>query len=144
MPHLQPNDRSQFCWIAAGVIVIVASFLLPVEGVKGTECISKTLTDHPCPGCGVTRSITAISHGDVRKAWGFNPLGFVIYAALMILTLSLVPSVRRRVLSPLLMAYQAPRKWVWLTVVTIIILFGISRALYGTWWLPGFVPPKPA
>lgn len=85
--------------------------------------------------------MTALSHGHPRLAWGFNPLGFLIYAAVVVLTASLIPAVRRRILMPLLRLYERPSRVVWVVAVGMLVLFWISRILYGTWWDPSFVIP---
>ncbi len=36
------------------------------------------LTGYYCPGCGMTRLVYALTHGDVGTAFGLNPLLFVL------------------------------------------------------------------
>ncbi len=56
----------------------VAFFLL-ASGV--VPCSFASLTHHPCPGCGTTRSALALFHGDFAGALRWNPLGpFVVVA----------------------------------------------------------------
>ena len=43
-------------------------------------CSSKQLLGLECPGCGLTRSFIAISHGEFEKAWNLNPASFLAYA----------------------------------------------------------------
>jgi hypothetical protein len=40
-------------------------------------CIFKNLTGLPCPGCGLTRSMTAAVRGNLSQSWMFHRLGFV-------------------------------------------------------------------
>jgi hypothetical protein len=42
-------------------------------------CMFRIVTGIPCPGCGLTRSFVAISHGDIRAAWEFNAMGPILY-----------------------------------------------------------------
>jgi hypothetical protein len=43
------------------------------------KCYSRGYFDVDCPGCGLTRSIVCISHGQWNRAAGFNIGGFAIY-----------------------------------------------------------------
>jgi hypothetical protein len=78
-----------FFWMA--VVVIGLSFVMRTEGptsvyFPGTSvslpelCSSKRMFGLPCPGCGLTRSFISISHGQLGRAWNFNPASFFLYA----------------------------------------------------------------
>ena len=43
-------------------------------------CPIRLLTGYPCPGCGGTRSMGAISVGQFENAWSLNPLAFAVCA----------------------------------------------------------------
>ena len=47
-------------------------------------CFFKRTTGIPCPSCGNTRSVLAITSGDFYNAVLINPLGYVITAILII------------------------------------------------------------
>jgi hypothetical protein len=47
-------------------------------------CLFKYLTNIPCPSCGSSRSVMAILHGDIHEALYLNPLGFLIFAIMLI------------------------------------------------------------
>jgi hypothetical protein len=57
--------------------------LLPVE--VGPPCPLRTLTGIPCPFCGMTRGVTALVHGHLSAAFGFNPGAFLVVAAAIVL-----------------------------------------------------------
>ncbi len=42
-------------------------------------CSSRMLFGVDCPGCGMTRAFISISHGQLRRAWHFNPASFFVY-----------------------------------------------------------------
>ncbi len=42
-------------------------------------CVFQELLNVPCPGCGVTRSVSAIARGDISSAWEFNPAGLFLF-----------------------------------------------------------------
>lgn len=41
-------------------------------------CVFHTVTDVPCPGCGMTRACLSITHGHIIDAWGYHPFSFLI------------------------------------------------------------------
>ncbi len=47
-------------------------------------CLIKQLTNIPCPSCGSTRAILSLLHGDVTRAFYWNPFGFIILGILFI------------------------------------------------------------
>ena len=48
-----------------------------------TLCIFKLLTGYPCPVCGTTRAIAALSEGRFHASWSFNPLGMALFLVLL-------------------------------------------------------------
>ena len=42
-------------------------------------CGSKAYLGLSCPGCGLTRSFIAISHGQFSRAWNLNPASLFVY-----------------------------------------------------------------
>ena len=92
---LLQGGESPLLWLhvvffCMGLSVIGMSFLMRASGptsvyLPGASfampevCTSKRIFGVPCPGCGLTRSFIAISHGQFGRAWGFNPASFVLY-----------------------------------------------------------------
>ena len=65
-------------------------------------CLFHRLTGRPCPSCGLTRSWSALLHGDLGAAFRFHRLGPPLLLALVLLAAA---PLRRR---------PAPaRGWVW-------------------------------
>ncbi len=58
--------------VLSAVVVIVAGFGVPHVGVF--RCVFHELTGLYCPGCGATRALRALSHGQVWVAFCYNPL----------------------------------------------------------------------
>lgn len=119
------------------ILAAVAGAALLVSALpRGTlpdlkVCWFKNTTGLPCPGCGLTRSFIAISHGDLPSAWHFNPFGFLFYA--LAIALVLWPFLLWRF--PKLAEWKpAGRRitWIVLGVVTAMWVFGIGRMLAGS------------
>jgi hypothetical protein len=76
---------------AAGAAAVLAmSFLGLVYVVDPTRrmitppCPYLTLTGLACPGCGLTRATHFLLHGDVARAFAYNPWAFVAGPALLL------------------------------------------------------------
>ena len=68
-----------YCWLA------LISRLKPEEvSVKYDVCLIRHFAHIPCPSCGSTRSVLALMHGDLAGGFYWNPLGFLIFAVLLI------------------------------------------------------------
>jgi hypothetical protein len=67
--------------VLAGVVggVLVIAFRAdPNEPGHYPGCPFLALTGFYCPGCGMTRLVYALAHGQVGTAFGLNPLLFVL------------------------------------------------------------------
>lgn len=47
------------------------------------SCWYKRLTGVGCPGCGLTRCVISLVHGEFLRAWHFNPAGYLFFAILV-------------------------------------------------------------
>lgn len=64
--------------IAAGVGVYLIS---PAQTPWLPRCLFHTTTGLYCPGCGLTRSLHALSHGRLMAALSYNPLIVILIPA---------------------------------------------------------------
>jgi hypothetical protein len=78
--------------MATAVVVAAVCLHLSPSGIHpvmlmGIElpdvCPLHRLTGIWCPGCGLTRAFVSMAHGDVRRAFGFNPLGPLLFEAVV-------------------------------------------------------------
>ncbi|HEY5803667.1 MAG TPA: DUF2752 domain-containing protein [Lysobacter sp.] len=60
--------------IALSVAWLLRSFDPGAAGSLFPPCLFHLITGLYCPGCGVTRALHALSHGDPGGAWAMNPL----------------------------------------------------------------------
>jgi hypothetical protein len=68
-------------WLA----ILLLSALLPLPDAQGRLgylpplCSFRRLTGQPCPGCGLTRSLICLGHGQVADSFRFHPLGPLVF-----------------------------------------------------------------
>ena len=106
-------------------------FVLGLVGVwlsetgHGIPCIFHAVTGLQCPGCGVTRMLSALLHGDWRGAWESNAVVLTLSPVLAgLVGLSLVRWIRTG-------SARLPR---WADAVTVVcvvllLLFTVARNL---------------
>ena len=106
-------------------------FVLGLVGVwlsetgHGIPCIFHAVTGLQCPGCGVTRMLSALLHGDWRGAWDSNAAVLTLSPVLAgLVGLSLVRWIRTG-------SARLPR---WADAVTVVcvvllLLFTVARNL---------------
>lgn len=59
---------------------------------KAIPCGFATLTRHPCPGCGSTRAVLALAHGDLAGVLHTNPFGPFMAVILGVLVVQAIAS----------------------------------------------------
>lgn len=63
-------------WLA---LIVVAD---PTQRMLTPPCPYLTLTGFACPGCGITRALHLLLHGDVGQAFAYNPWAFLATPAM--------------------------------------------------------------
>lgn len=80
-------------WVLLGIssAVVLLAVLMQVRGeeqvvlpgigmpLPGT-CTFKQFVGADCPGCGLTRCFVSMGHGQLQRAWHFNPVGIFFFA----------------------------------------------------------------
>jgi hypothetical protein len=98
--------------------------LSPVVSALLGACPFLAATGLACPGCGTTRALRALLHGEVAAAFAFNPLLFVLGPlTAAVLTLSLLRIDNDR-------SARARTVLLWL-IPAIVIAFWVWRNLPG-------------
>jgi len=109
-------------------VFLLASVFLPTDGLGVDVCLMHRLTGLPCPGCGLTRSITCITHGELSKAAAYHPFGLVIWIFLVTLTVySLLPASARRAVAGAGVRNDASIRPAYRLFVTTFVGFGLLR-----------------
>ena len=83
--------------LAMAIGIIAISFAMRVGGANSESvylpwmdtplppsCSARLALGISCPGCGLTRSFIAISHGQFQRAWNLNAASFLIYSFVLV------------------------------------------------------------
>lgn len=117
--------RKVYPWAIVAALVAVAIVVLfrfdPERSWFYPRCMFHTLTGLQCPGCGSLRSLHALFHGHLRRAFALNPLLFVggTLAAILILVAKLKPNSSINLSNPVIL-------W---SALIVVVLFWILRNL---------------
>ncbi|MBI5835297.1 MAG: DUF2752 domain-containing protein [Armatimonadetes bacterium] len=85
-------------------------------------CWFRRLTGWYCPGCGSTRALHAMMHGDLRAVLAYNVLAPVA------------------LIGALILAWMSPRRlprWFWVGALATAVVFGVVRNLFSV-----LAPPR--
>src|SRR5258708_3623488 len=83
------------CVFAAWAGLLLA-FLTRRHGTGLSVCWIESATGIPCPGCGLTRSLSCGLRGMFTESWHYHPMGLLILALFVIIVAaSLLPRLRR-------------------------------------------------
>jgi hypothetical protein len=114
--------------LALGVLVL--TFVLPPDGAGIPLCWFEGLYGLPCPGCGMTRSLTSITHLHFGEAFGYHPFGFVVWLLVVVLAVAgFAGEARRRRVGEWLARRRAWAARVYLGFVMSFVAFGVVRMI---------------
>ena len=80
-------------------------------------CPFQALTGFNCPGCGTTRALHQLLHGNVVAAFELNPLTILL---LPVLAYALVSFTKSAITGRAMPAVSIPPKYVWVSVVVVL------------------------
>ena len=113
------------------LLVIIISFILPPDGLGRSTCGLYILTKLPCPACGLTRSITSISHMKFFKAFYYHPFGFIFYIIfLFIASYNFMPEKIKNTIIAFFIKHEKTAKYILSFIIFSFIIYGITRFLY--------------
>lgn len=132
--HAPPVPRQTSLWplaalsaCALGAAAVLNRFDPNASGSVLPACPLHALTGLYCPGCGSTRALHALLHGDLPLALSMNPLLVAALPAVALMALSASGLLTRR-LDPLMHVLANPRLW-----LVLLLGFAVLRNLP---WLP--------
>lgn len=109
--------------VAAGGFWLLRTFDPNAAGSLFPPCLFLKFTGHYCPGCGITRMLHALAHGDVARAFEMNAMVLAMLPAIALLVANEASS--RRLVAPAFGRWLYNAK-LWLAVV---VAFGLLRNL---------------
>lgn len=111
-------------------LALALSVVLPPDGLGFDICWIHRMFGVPCPACGLTRSVTSLTHGRFQQAVVYHPFGPVLYVMLVCAGLYAIlpPRVRERLA---LRAAESERAWRigYRLFLATFFGFGLLRAL---------------
>jgi len=132
---LQPSQPASAFWLGKhcvlaawlGLLLAVAS---PPHGSGMAVCWVQGATGIPCPGCGMTRSLSCAIRGMFLESWHYHPMGlFVLALFLFTAGQSLLPKALRDRLVGLMQSRAVFFNSFYLAFVVAFVGFGVVRAL---------------
>ena len=127
--NLRP--RRWLRWGATGAVglFLAGSFTAwqPVSDPASSWCVFFRLSGIACPGCGLTRAVAALLHGDWSASVGYHPL-----ASLVVLQVAVAWALCGLMLAGRFAAPATlPQRWVVANLVALVGVW-IARAASGT------------
>ena len=127
--HTRPLWLGRHCVIVAWVGLLVAA-ISPPDGFGINVCWFYGATGLPCPGCGVTRSLSCGLRGLLLESWQYHPMGLLLLALFgFTAAQSLLPRPARERLAQRVRDHALLFNAVYLAFVAAFISFGLARAL---------------
>lgn len=125
-------------------LLVLFSFL-PFDRIPVRFCVFHLLSGIDCPGCGMTRALSAMCQGDLAISFSYHPFAlFVLIFLLLQSSMLLVPDgIKESMLRKVEENRFRVSGVIW-TIVILFFLFGAVRAsLQGMSGFPGFIPFRP-
>ena len=120
---LNPRLLAVFSWLTLTVAGVYLFIFEPGKSGFFLVCPFRALTGFACPGCGSTRAMHALVHGDVVDAFKFNPL---LVLSLPFLLFAFVRFTNAAIHGRQLTGNQLKAKYIW-TIFGVVLFFWIFR-----------------
>ncbi len=98
---IKTGKKFFFLYVKLSLLILIplTLIILPADyfDTGNSLCIHYLITGKQCYGCGTTRAIQHLIHGEFTKAWQFNKLSFIIFALLLYLWIKYVVKIIRKI-----------------------------------------------
>lgn len=121
------------CVLLAWTALLLAA-IHPPNGLGFSVCLLESTTGTPCPGCGLTRSVSCTLRGDLTTACQYHPFGplFAILFAVIAIT-GVLPRAARTRLATAIARRERLANRLYCFLVGAFLAYGVARALVATW-----------
>ena len=120
--------RAWRVWLLVGAAGLGAWLVLaawtPSDDPAWTTCLFRRVTQHDCPSCGMTRSLSLLAHGDLRGSIDRHPLAAPLAAEAALLWL-LAPLALRRGWRP---SEALVTRWTVANRAALLVAWGVRLA----------------
>lgn len=115
--------------IIAWIILLVA-VLHPPHETGISLCWMNATTGVPCPGCGMTRSVSAIARGDFMKSVEYHAFGPLLLAiSTLAAAATLFPRLKRRTIDRCAERYSHSLNVLFWVGIAAFVSYGVIRAV---------------
>ena len=89
LPMTNSRKKLEWLWLAALLLFPIVLWILPSTFFDGPDgvvvCPSRLFFNIECYGCGMTRAVTHLHHGELEDAVYYNTLSPFVYLGLVVL-----------------------------------------------------------
>ncbi len=117
--------------VAVAWSVLALAVVHPPHGLSIPICWLRASCGIPCPGCGITRSLSCVMRGLFSEAWSYNPFGIafaIIFAAIAAVSVS--PTFLRQRLQIRMRRVSTLTNAIYLILVASFAGYGLLRGLF--------------
>lgn len=121
-------------WCGIGLVAAVALFVR-ISGVDLNQlllpCAFHTFTGLYCPGCGGTRAVTFLLHGDSIRSLIYHP--FVIYGGVLCLWFMVSQTIERLSAHRIAIGMKYRDIYLWAAMILVLLNFVVKNVLLIFW-----------
>jgi len=127
--HVHRLWLGPYC-VAVAWVGLAAAIITPPHGSGLPLCWLHATTGIPCPGCGLTRSLSCAIRGLFLESWQYHPMGMLILGLFAFTAFqSLLPRRMRQAIASGMQSRVVLCNGVYVAFVAAFVLFGTVRAI---------------
>lgn len=127
------------------LLAVIVGIFLPPTGMGFSTCGMLKLFNMPCPGCGLTRSVSSFFHGQFAWSFHYHPFGWIFAVTFLLIGVTApLPRSWREHLVARLSRLDRALGLTFLSVCVLLLVWGVIRILLVTsgapsqqWWIQG-------